>query len=68
MEKTKLCKECKYANGVLVPPVINKDCDLAVIGEAPGLEEMRAGLPFVGLPGRLLRSVLRDVGFDANKL
>lgn len=37
---------------------------VAVLGEAPGEMEDRAGEPFVGPSGQLLRTMLRRVGFD----
>lgn len=36
---------------------------LMVVGEAPGAEEDRQGLPFVGRAGQLLNEMLRSVGF-----
>jgi uracil-DNA glycosylase len=38
--------------------------ELVVVGEAPGGEEDRAGLPFVGPAGKLLDLLLLSVGFD----
>lgn len=35
-----------------------------LIGEAPGAEEDRLGVPFVGRSGQLLDDVLRAVGLD----
>ncbi|HYT09465.1 MAG TPA: uracil-DNA glycosylase, partial [Mycobacteriales bacterium] len=37
---------------------------LAVVGEAPGAEEDRAGRPFVGQAGRLLDELLAGAGLD----
>jgi DNA polymerase len=37
---------------------------LALVGEAPGAEEDRAGRPFVGRAGRLLDDLLAEVGLD----
>lgn len=36
---------------------------LMVIGEAPGADEDRVGLPFVGRSGKLLRKLLGEAGF-----
>ena len=36
----------------------NINADLMIIGEAPGAEEDRIGLPFVGLAGELLLSLI----------
>lgn len=36
-------------------------CAVMVVGEAPGRDETRLGLPFVGKAGRFLTTVMRDV-------
>lgn len=36
-------------------------CELMVVGEAPGREETRDGLPFVGKAGKFLIAALKDV-------
>lgn len=40
----------------------NRLADLMVIGEAPGAEEDRQGLPFVGRAGQLLNEMLAAIG------
>ena len=40
----------------------NSDADLMFVGEAPGAEEDRQGLPFVGRAGKLLDQLLEEVG------
>jgi DNA polymerase len=40
----------------------NADADLMFVGEAPGAEEDRQGLPFVGRAGQLLTQLLEGVG------
>ena len=40
----------------------NADADLMFIGEAPGAEEDRQGLPFVGRAGQLLTRLLEGIG------
>jgi uracil-DNA glycosylase family 4 len=40
----------------------NSDADLMFIGEAPGAEEDRQGLPFVGRAGALLTELLGEIG------
>ena len=42
----------------------NPDADVMVVGEAPGAEEDRQGLPFVGASGRLLDRMLACIGLD----
>jgi uracil-DNA glycosylase family 4 len=40
----------------------NADADLIFVGEAPGAEEDRQGLPFVGRAGGLLSQLLEGIG------
>jgi len=40
----------------------NADADLMFVGEAPGAEEDRQGLPFVGRAGKLLDELLAEIG------
>ena len=42
----------------------NADADLMFIGEAPGANEDRLGLPFVGQAGRLLDKLLVEIGLE----
>jgi uracil-DNA glycosylase len=42
----------------------NADAELMFIGEAPGANEDRQGLPFVGQAGRLLEQLLSEIGLE----
>ena len=42
----------------------NADADLMFIGEAPGANEDRLGLPFVGQAGKLLDKLLAEIGME----
>ncbi len=42
----------------------NPEAPVMVIGEAPGAEEDRQGLPFVGASGKLLDRMLASIGLD----
>jgi uracil-DNA glycosylase len=42
----------------------NADADLMFVGEAPGSNEDRQGLPFVGQAGRLLEKLLGEIGLS----
>ncbi len=42
----------------------NADADLIFVGEAPGAEEDRQGLPFVGRSGALLDTMLGEIGMS----
>lgn len=53
------CDECPLREGgKFVPPMGPVSADLAFVGEAPGIQEARAGRPFTGPSGRLLKIVL----------
>jgi uracil-DNA glycosylase family 4 len=42
----------------------NADAELMFVGEAPGADEDRQGLPFVGRAGQLLNQLLEEVGLS----
>jgi uracil-DNA glycosylase len=42
----------------------NADADLMFIGEAPGANEDKLGVPFVGQAGKLLDRLLTEIGLD----
>jgi len=42
----------------------NADADLMFVGEAPGAHEDKQGLPFVGQAGRLLETLLGEIGLE----
>src|SRR5258708_2978244 len=42
----------------------NADADLMFVGEAPGANEDRQGLPFVGQAGKLLEKLLGEIGMQ----
>jgi uracil-DNA glycosylase len=42
----------------------NADADLMFVGEAPGANEDRQGLPFVGQAGKLLEKLLGEIGLE----
>ena len=46
----------------------NPDAEVMVIGEAPGQEEDRQGLPFVGRSGKLLDRMLASIGLDRDSV
>ncbi len=54
---TRLC----FADG-------NPEARIMMIGEAPGAEEDRQGLPFVGVSGRLMDLMLSYIGLDREKV
>ncbi len=46
----------------------NPEATVMLVGEAPGAEEDRAGLPFVGPSGQLLDRMLGSVGLDRTRV
>jgi len=48
-------RQCVFARG-------NPEADVMVIGEAPGIEEDKAGKPFIGPAGQLLDKMLASIG------
>ncbi|MBD3261013.1 MAG: uracil-DNA glycosylase [Candidatus Altiarchaeales archaeon] len=60
------CTKCALHLGrtQAVPGVGNTDAELMLVGEGPGEEEDRQGLPFVGRCGQLLTTTLVEVGLN----
>jgi uracil-DNA glycosylase family 4 len=46
----------------------NADADLMFIGEAPGANEDKHGLPFVGQAGKLLDKLLGEIGLERSEV
>jgi DNA polymerase len=46
----------------------NPDADVMVIGEGPGAEEDKQGLPFVGRAGKLLTDMLKAINFEREEV
>ncbi|MDD5719543.1 MAG: uracil-DNA glycosylase [Candidatus Krumholzibacteria bacterium] len=63
--EVRACTRCRLHAGrnLAVPGTGNPRAGLVLIGEAPGQEEDRQGLPFVGRSGQLLTDILRAIGF-----
>jgi uracil-DNA glycosylase family 4 len=66
MEKAPLakCDDCPLKEQPVVQGHGPDQAELVVVGEAPGREEARSGVPFIGKAGRLLDRVLTHHGFD----
>jgi DNA polymerase-1 len=58
ISKHSSCLRCPLANSIFVPPTINHECEVLLIGEAPGKTEIKEKKPFVGRSGQLLRRYL----------
>jgi uracil-DNA glycosylase len=59
-----VCERCPLHEGrnTVVFGAGNSNADLMFVGEAPGAEEDRQGLPFVGRAGKLLTELLQGIG------
>lgn len=65
---SKLDIPLKYCATNMVFGMGNQEADILLLGEAPGAEEDKQGLPFVGQSGQLLDKVLASVGLDRTKV
>ena len=65
-EEIRDCTKCKLhsTRTNVVVGAGNPDAKVMFVGEAPGEEEDRQGIPFVGRAGRLLTSALEEVGWS----
>lgn len=65
-ETIKSCKNCSLKKNDIKPVFSkgNEKAKIILIGEAPGAEENKEGLPFVGHSGQILNDLLKQVGFD----
>ena len=57
-----LCPLSKQAKTVCMPGVGPKDARVVIVGEAPGETEDKLGEPFLGAAGKLLDTILQEVG------
>jgi DNA polymerase len=58
------CTKCPLAEGrtQVVFGVGRRDADLVFVGEGPGAEEDKQGIPFVGRAGQLLTRLIEGIG------
>ncbi|HEU4656819.1 MAG TPA: uracil-DNA glycosylase [Capillimicrobium sp.] len=66
-EQARACPKCPELVATRTQVVFgsgNADADLMFVGEAPGANEDRKGLPFVGQAGMLLDQLLGEIGLD----
>ena len=63
-EQVRACTGCALheSRHMPVPGAGNPDAGLVLVGEAPGAEEDRQGIPFVGRSGHLLTDILKAIG------
>src|SRR5690348_17372256 len=58
------CPELAATRNQVVFGAGNADADLMFVGEAPGANEDKLGLPFVGQAGKLLDKLLVEIGLE----
>jgi uracil-DNA glycosylase len=65
-EQAKNCTRCPLhqSRTTVVFGSGDADADLMFVGEAPGANEDKQGLPFVGQAGKLLTKLLSEIGLD----
>ena len=66
LDEAKDCVRCPLAESrtKVVFGAGDADADLMFVGEAPGRHEDEQGIPFVGRAGRLLDTLLGDIGLE----
>jgi DNA polymerase len=69
-EQVETCTRCPLHNSRTraVFGTGNEQADWMLIGEAPGAEEDRQGVPFVGRAGKLLNSMLQAIGLSREEV
>jgi uracil-DNA glycosylase len=60
------CPELAATRKTVVFGAGNANADLMFVGEAPGASEDEQGVPFVGRAGKLLETLLQEIGMEHN--
>jgi len=65
-----VCTKCQlhHSRKLSVPGEGPFDTDIMFIGEAPGFHENEQGRPFVGAAGKLLDTLLANIGMNRNQV
>jgi DNA polymerase I len=58
------CKDCPFPHGKLVGHRGDAASPLAIVGESPGVNEIKQGIPFVGPSGEVLNHALRGCSIE----
>jgi uracil-DNA glycosylase len=70
-EQARGCQNCPQLAATRTTVVFgsgNADADLMFVGEAPGANEDKQGLPFVGQAGKLLEKLLGEIGLARSEV
>lgn len=62
------CPELVAVRTHVVPGVRPEGADVLLVGEAPGVQEDAAGVPFVGRSGQLLDTLLAEAGLPRDRV
>lgn len=64
------CKKCKLCQNRtnIVFGIGNKNANIMLIGEGPGADEDKQGIPFVGKAGQLMNKAFEGLGIDRGKV
>lgn len=62
------CDICPLQKSTFVPPTIPENAEIAILGQAPGYDEVRIGEGFSGVSGRLLNHALKLANLDRKKI
>ncbi len=62
------CRELSNLRNNVVFGSGNENADLVIVGEAPGADEDKQGLPFVGRAGKLLTDILKAINFSRDEV
>ncbi len=71
MRKARACTRCPELAATRKTVVFgagNADADLMFVGEAPGANEDEQGIPFVGRAGKLLETLLEEIGLSRSEV
>lgn len=60
--------DCPVCGTAIIDPIGNPDSPILLIGEFPGDEEIKKGIPFVGPTGNVLKTELHYLGIDISQL
>lgn len=61
------CKLCKNRTNIVFAEG-NKNANVMLIGEGPGADEDKQGIPFVGKAGQLMNKAFEGLGIDRKKV
>ena len=69
-DSIKDCSKCKLCTTRtnIVFGVGNKDADIMMIGEGPGADEDKQGIPFVGRAGQLMNKAFEGIGINREEI